>query len=133
MLLLLLESENLRIALEHGLVAHLLLAVGLLLAEPVRLPTLAIDTRVALLLVFEGEPSLLVGRVGAVLKQSTLLRRELRATPAHLVVVHSLAPQNRRDRYPLRIQVPKVRQHDVRVGEGLPVLPVPPRLVHQDV
>ena len=86
-----------------------------------------------MLLVFEGEPSLPVRRVGGVLGQPTLLRREQRAAPAHLVVVRPLGPRNRRHRDPVWIQMPMVRQRHVGVGEGLPVLPVPPRLVHRDV
>lgn len=92
-----------------------------------------VDTRAPLLLVFEGEPSLLVRRVGGVLGQPTLLWCEQRATPVHLVVVRQLGPRNRRHRDPVWIQMPMVRQRHVGVGEGLPVLPVPPCLVHRDV
>ena len=52
LLLLLLDPERLHVTLEHGLVAHLLLVVGLLLAESVLLPSLEVGR---LLLRHRGE------------------------------------------------------------------------------
>ena len=70
----------------------------------------ALHAQPPLLLVFEGKPDLLIGRVCGVLGHAPLRQRELRPAPAHLLIVRPLCLRICRHRDPLRIEVPVVQR-----------------------
>ncbi|KAE8768201.1 hypothetical protein D1007_60358 [Hordeum vulgare] len=86
----------------------------------------------ALLLVLDREPDLPAGRAGHLHRIELLLRCQLPSAETHLLRVHPRRPRHGWHRDPLRIQLPVMREGDIRVRQQDMVLPVPPRLLHRN-